>query len=111
MDVLICGQWSLKRIKSSRQQLYHLTQLRKIVVSYILKTFYTCAAENILTGNITNCLMLCRVWFVQQYRKLCSRQDTYIRWVRLRVLKIIDSSHGPFRLLRSANTSTATWPN
>ncbi|KAI5628338.1 gastrula zinc finger protein XlCGF28.1-like [Silurus asotus] len=120
----ICGlhlSWSCHintLVKKVRQRLYHLRRLRDFKLpSQVLKTFYTCTIESVLTGSITS-------WFensTMQDRRALQRvvrsaertihielpdlQDIYSTRCRTRARKIVkDLSHpnnGLFSLLRS----------
>ncbi|KAF7699141.1 hypothetical protein HF521_003883, partial [Silurus meridionalis] len=105
-------------VKKPRQRLYHLRRLRDFKLpSQVLKTFYTCTIESVLTGSITS-------WFgnsTMQDRRALQRvvrsaertihtelpdlQDIYGTRCRTRARKIVkDLSHpnnGLFSLLRS----------
>ncbi|KAI5618092.1 gastrula zinc finger protein XlCGF28.1-like [Silurus asotus] len=105
-------------VKKARQRLYHLRRLRDFKLpSQVLKTFYTCTIESVLTGSITS-------WFgnsTMQDRRALQRvvrsaertihtelpdlQDIYSTRCRTRARKIVkDLSHpnnGLFSLLRS----------
>ncbi|KAI5608749.1 gastrula zinc finger protein XlCGF28.1-like, partial [Silurus asotus] len=105
-------------VKKARQRLYHLRLLRDFKLpSQVLKTFYTCTIESVLTGSITS-------WFgnsTMQDRRALQRvvrsaertihtelpdlQDIYSMRCRTRARKIVkDLSHpnnGLFSLLRS----------
>ncbi|KAI5107608.1 gastrula zinc finger protein XlCGF28.1-like, partial [Silurus meridionalis] len=105
-------------VKKARQCLYHLRRLRDFKLpSQVLKTFYTCTIESVLTGSITS-------WFgnsTMQDRRALQRvvrsaertihtelpdlQDIYSMRCRTRARKIVkDLSHpnnGLFSLLRS----------
>ncbi|KAI5086515.1 gastrula zinc finger protein XlCGF28.1-like [Silurus meridionalis] len=105
-------------VKKARQRLYHLRRLRDLKLPFqVLKTFYTCTIESVLTGSITS-------WFgnstmqdrralqrvVQSaertiHTKLPDLQDIYSTRCRTRARKIVkDLSHpnnGLFSLLRS----------
>ncbi|KAF7711447.1 hypothetical protein HF521_000458, partial [Silurus meridionalis] len=104
-------------VKKAQQHLYHLRRLRDFKLpSQVLKTFYTCTIESVLTGSITS-------WFgnsIMQYRRALQRvvqsakltihteipdlQDIYSTRCRTRARKIVkDLSHpnnGLFSLLR-----------
>ncbi|KAI5629002.1 gastrula zinc finger protein XlCGF28.1-like [Silurus asotus] len=105
-------------VKKARQRLYHLRRLRDFKLpSQVLKTFYTCTIESVLTGSITS-------WFgnsTMQDRRALQRvvrsaertihtelpdlQDIYSTRCMTRARKIVkDLSHpnnGLFSLLRS----------
>ncbi|KAI5109029.1 gastrula zinc finger protein XlCGF28.1-like [Silurus meridionalis] len=104
-------------VKKAQQHLYHLRRLRDFKLpSQVLKTFYTCTIESVLTGSITS-------WFgnsIMQDRRALQRvvqsakltihteipdlQDIYSTRCRTRARKIVkDLSHpnnGLFSLLR-----------
>ncbi|KAI5106658.1 gastrula zinc finger protein XlCGF28.1-like [Silurus meridionalis] len=112
--------WSchINTLEKARQRLYHLRRLRDFKLpSQVLKTFYTCTIESVLTGSITS-------WFgnsTMQDRRALQRvvrsaertihtelpdlQDIYSTRCRTRARKIVkDLSHpnnGLFSLLRS----------
>ncbi len=103
------------QVKTDRQRLYHLRQLRKFRVSpVILKTFYSGAIESVLTqcisvwyGNISNqdCKALLRVVCLAERisgSALPSLQDIYLKCCKSRAVKIIKDSNHPGNHL---------WPN
>ena len=105
-------------VKKARQRLYFLRRLRKFKMSQkILKNFYSCTIESILTGNITS-------WFgnttahdrsrLQRVARSAERtiggglptlQDIYTKRCKAKAMRIVkDSSHPNnclFALLRS----------
>ena len=99
-------------VKSPRQNLFPLRRLKRFVMGpQILKRFYSCTIESILTGCITawygNCsasdhMALQRVVRTAQYitgAKLPAIQDFYTRRCQRKALKIVkDSSHPSHRL-------------
>ncbi|KAK1788770.1 hypothetical protein P4O66_002580 [Electrophorus voltai] len=104
--------------KKARQRLYHLRRLRDFrLPSKVLRNFYTCTVESILTGNIT-------VWFgnsTKQDRQALQRlvhsaerithselpdlQTTYYKQCQTKARKIVKDPTHPnnrlFSLLRS----------
>ncbi len=95
-------------LKKAHQRLFFLRRLRKFGTSpSILKSFYSCTVESILTGCITtwfgnstagNRKALQRV--VRTARELPSHQDIYTRRCTRKARRIIkDSSHPSHRLL------------
>ncbi len=96
------------QVKTARQRLYHLRQLRKFRVSpEILKTFYTGAIEGVLTqcisvwyGNASNqdCKALQRVVRLAERisgSALPSLQDIYLKRCKSRAAKINKDSNHP----------------
>ncbi len=100
-------------LKKTHQRLFFLRQLRKFGTSpRILRSFYTCTVESILTGCITawfgnstagNCKALQRVVRTARHivgGELPSLQDIYTRRCTRKARRIInDSSHPSHRLL------------
>ncbi len=100
-------------LKKTHQDLFFLRRLRKFGISIsILRTFYTCTVESILTGCITawfgnstagNSKALKRVVRTARHiieGELPSLQDIYTRWCTRKAQRIIsDSSHLCHRLL------------
>ncbi|KAK1796912.1 hypothetical protein P4O66_000991 [Electrophorus voltai] len=104
--------------KKARQRLYHLKRLRGFrLPSKLLRNFYTCTIESILTGNIT-------VWFgnsTKQDRQALQRvvrsaerithtelpdlQSIYYKWCQTKARRIVKDPTHPnnrlFSLLRS----------
>ncbi|KAK1784464.1 hypothetical protein P4O66_000873 [Electrophorus voltai] len=104
--------------KKARQRLYHLRRLRDFRLhSKVLRNFYTCTIESILTGNIT-------VWFgnsTKQDRQALQRvvrsaecithtelpdlQTIYYKWCQTKARRIVKDPTHPnnrlFSLLRS----------
>jgi hypothetical protein len=99
-------------VKRARQHLFPLRRLKRFgMVPQILKRFYRCIIESILTGSITawygNCSAsvrkaLQRVVRTAQYitgAKLPAIQDLYIRRCQRKALKIVKySGHHSYRL-------------
>ncbi|KAK1784623.1 hypothetical protein P4O66_003310 [Electrophorus voltai] len=105
--------------KKARQRLYHLRRLRYFrLPSKVLRNFYTCTIESILTGNIT-------VWFgnsTKQDRQALQRvvhsaecithtelpdlQTIYYKWCQTKARRIVKDPTHPnnrlFSLLRSS---------
>ncbi len=100
-------------LKKAHQRLFFLRRLRKFGTSpSILRSFYTCTVESILTGCITtwfrnstagNRKALQRVMRTARHivgGELPSLQDIYTRWCTRKAWRIIkDSSHPSHRLL------------
>uniref|UniRef100_A0A673ZIN4 Alkylated DNA repair protein AlkB homologue 8 N-terminal domain-containing protein n=1 Tax=Salmo trutta TaxID=8032 RepID=A0A673ZIN4_SALTR len=100
-------------VERARQNLFPLRRLKRYGMGpQILKRFYSCTIESILTGCITawngNCSAsdrkaLQRVVRMAQYitgAKLPAIQDLYTMWCQRKTLKIVkDSSHPSHRLL------------
>ncbi len=100
-------------LKKAHQRLFFLRRLRKFGTSpRILRSFYTCTVESILTGCITawfgnstagNRRALQRVVRTARHivgGELPSLQDIYTRWCTRKARRIIkDSSHPSHRLL------------
>ena len=105
------GTW-YKHTKRARQNLFPLRRLKIFGMGpQILKRFYSCTIESILTGCITawygNCSAsnrkaLQRVVRTAQYitgAKFPAIQDLYTRQCQRKTLKIVkDSSHPSYRL-------------
>ena len=99
-------------IKRARQNLFPLRRLKIFGMgTQILKRFYSCNIESILTGCITawyckssasDCKALQRVVHKATYitvAKLPVIQDLYTRWCQRKALKIVkDTSHPSHRL-------------
>ena len=99
-------------VKSARQDLFPLRRLKIFVIGpQILKRFYSCTIESILTGCITawygNCSLLDRNALQRLVRKaqyitkakIPAIQDLYTRRCQRKALKIVkDSSHPSHRL-------------
>ena len=117
LGVHITNELSLSKhtktvVKRARQSLFPLRRLKIFGMGpQILKKFYSCTIESILTGCITawygNCLAsdrkaLQRVVRTAQYitgAKLPAIQDLYTRRCQRKALKIVkDSSHPSHRL-------------
>jgi hypothetical protein len=80
-----------------------LRRLKRFVMDpQILKMFYSCTIESILTGCITAWYDNCKVVSMAQYitgAKLPAIQDLYTRWCQRKAHKIVkDSSHPSHRL-------------
>jgi hypothetical protein len=99
-------------VKKARQHLFPLRRLKRFDMGpQILKRFYSCTIESILTGCITaygNCLasdhkVLQRVVHTAQYitgAKLPAIQGLYTRLCKRKTLKMVkDSSHPSHKLL------------
>uniref|UniRef100_A0A4W5KKS1 Reverse transcriptase domain-containing protein n=1 Tax=Hucho hucho TaxID=62062 RepID=A0A4W5KKS1_9TELE len=98
-------------VKRARQSLFHLRRLKRFGMGQILKRFYSCNIDSILTGCITawycNCSAsdrkaLQRVVRTAQYitgAKLPAILDLYTRRCQRKALKIVkDPSHPSHRL-------------
>ena len=99
-------------MKKVRQSLFPLRSLKKFVMGpQILKRFYSCTIESVLTGCITawygnstalDCMALQRVVRTAQYitgTELPAIQDLYIRQCEKKVRKMVkDPNHTSHRL-------------
>ena len=99
-------------MKRAQQNLFHLRRLKRFGMGpQILKRFYCCTIESILTGCITawygncsasDCKVLQRVVRTAQYitgAKLPAIQDLYTRRCQRKALKMVkDFSHPSHRL-------------
>ena len=108
-------------MKRTQQHLFLLIRLKRFVMGpQILKRFYSCTIESILTGCITvwygnysaaDCKVLQRVVRMTQYitgSKLPYIQDLYTRRCPRNALEIVKDSSHPSRRLFSAKSVTKT---
>jgi hypothetical protein len=82
-------------MKKPRQRLFPLRRLKRIVMGQILKKFYSCTIESILTGCITTWYGNCLASERKALKRLPGIQDLYTRRCQRKALKIVKDSIHP----------------